>query len=218
MMKKLLSFIWPQTTKINTDFNGVLEVTWINGRKVLDSKNANYSYGTLQRILETGLSKIDIKNSQSTLLLGLGGGSIVHSLKNKFDYNGTLDVLEIDEKVIAIAKNEFNLSHFDNINIFNCDALDFVNTCTSNYDLIIVDLFIDQEVPTPFLTETFSNTLSKMINPKGTVLYNLGINLDKQDKPYQVINYFKKQTHFTCTVLEQVTGTNTLLIAQKIAN
>lgn len=215
MMKKLLSFIWPQTTKIGTDFNGVLEVTWINGRKVLDSKNANYSYGTLQRILETGLSKIDIKNSQSILLLGLGGGSIVHSLKNKFDYKGTLDVLEIDEKVISIAKNEFNLSSFDNINIFNCDALDFVNMCTSHYDVIIVDLFIDQEVPSQFLTEAFSNHLAQITNPKGTILYNLGINLDKQDKQYQVINYFKKHNLFTCTVLEHVTGTNTLMIAKK---
>ncbi|AUC77238.1 spermidine synthase [Olleya sp. Bg11-27] len=215
MMKKLLSFIWPQTTKIGTDFNGVLEVTWINGRKVLDSKNANYSYGTLQRILETGLSKIDIKNSQSILLLGLGGGSIVHSLKNKFDYKGTLDVLEIDEKVISIAKNEFNLSSFDNINIFNCDALDFVNMCTSHYDVIIVDLFIDQEVPSQFLTEAFSNHLAQITNPKGTILYNLGINLDKQDKQYQVITYFKNHSLFTCTVLEHVTGTNTLMIAKK---
>ncbi|QXP59626.1 spermidine synthase [Olleya sp. HaHaR_3_96] len=215
MMKKLLSFIWPQTTKIDTDFNGILEVTWINGRKVLDSKNANYSYGTLQRILETGLSKIDIKNSQSILLLGLGGGSIVHSLKNKFDYKGTLDVLEIDEKVISIAKNEFNLSSFDNINIFNCDALDFVNMCTSHYDVIIVDLFIDQEVPSQFLTEAFSNHLAQITNPKGTILYNLGINLDKQDKQYQVITCFKNHSLFTCTVLEHVTGTNTLMIAKK---
>ena len=44
-MKKILSYLWPQTTKFPSDHNGNLEVTLYNGKKMLDSKNANYSFG-----------------------------------------------------------------------------------------------------------------------------------------------------------------------------
>lgn len=52
MIKRLLSFILPMKiyeseSKISQSF----EVTWNNGKLVLDSKNTNYSYGSLQKIL-----------------------------------------------------------------------------------------------------------------------------------------------------------------------
>ena len=214
-MKKVLSFVWPQTRKITTDFNGVLELTWINGRKVLDSKNANYSYGALQLILEEGMSKIDLKKVNSILLLGLGGGSMIASLKNKFNYQERLDIVELDQKVIAIAEQEFDILNFENLTVINHDAYDFVQQTTEYYDLIVVDLFIDQDVPAQFLTNVFCENLSNRLNEKGAVLYNLGINLDKEDQPYQVINYFEKNPRYRATVLERVNGTNTLVIAQK---
>lgn len=59
-MKRFLSYIWPITKRIESAVNGTLEITWINGKKILDTKNANYSYGSLQRILKFGLSKIEV--------------------------------------------------------------------------------------------------------------------------------------------------------------
>lgn len=35
-----------------------IEVTWYNGKLVLDSENTNYSYGSLQLILRLGLKKL----------------------------------------------------------------------------------------------------------------------------------------------------------------
>lgn len=61
-------------------------MTYVNGKKVLDTENANYSYGSLQKILEIGLTKVNLKNVENLLLLGMGGGSIIHSLRNTFEY------------------------------------------------------------------------------------------------------------------------------------
>lgn len=52
----------------------------MNGKLVLDSKNTNYSYRNLQRILRTGLKNIGFKkiNKMSQILvLGVAGGSVI---------------------------------------------------------------------------------------------------------------------------------------------
>src|SRR5690606_25169349 len=119
IIKRLLSFIWPQTTTVNSDYSGVLELTTVNGKKMLDSKNANYSFGSLQRILERGLREIELKDVSSVVLLGLGGGSLIKSLRERFNYSGEIYAIDIDSVVIDIAKNEFNIQESEHLHIFN---------------------------------------------------------------------------------------------------
>ena len=59
MFAKLFSFFIPVTIhKKKSAVSNTIEVTWNNGQLVLDSKNTNYSYGSLQRILRKGLKYI----------------------------------------------------------------------------------------------------------------------------------------------------------------
>ena len=37
--------------KYESVYNGTLEINWLNGRKVLDTRNTNYSYGNLGKVL-----------------------------------------------------------------------------------------------------------------------------------------------------------------------
>ncbi|MCB0455711.1 MAG: spermine synthase, partial [Aequorivita sp.] len=85
-MKKFFSYIWPTTRRFPSKINGTLEITYMNGKKVLDTENANYSYGSLQKILEIGLTKVELNAVENILLLGMGGGSVIHSLRNTFEY------------------------------------------------------------------------------------------------------------------------------------
>jgi spermidine synthase len=53
MFKKLFSYFIPiNVFKQKSNISQMLEVTWADGELVLDSKNTNYSYGSLQRILK----------------------------------------------------------------------------------------------------------------------------------------------------------------------
>lgn len=212
-MKKLLSYLWPQTTNFVSEHSGTLEVTWYNGKKLLDTQNANYSYGLLQKVLETGLSNIAINRVSSTLILGLGGGSVVHSLRNKLNYQKHIDAVELDKKIIAVAKDEFDISDSDRLKIHHQDALLFVENCSSTYDLIIVDLFIDDLVPKQFLTETFCNQLLRIAS--GYVLFNLGIQLSEDDPARQVVSFFRQHSGYYSTLLENVKGNNTLLLIER---
>lgn len=215
--KVFLSYFWPLTRKIDTDYNGLLFLTLFKGRKILNSKNANYSFGPLQQILEVGLSKINFTNIESVLILGLGGGSLVYSLREKFGFDKEIHAVELDHKLIDIANQEFSLSSIKKLTIDNINAFDFAKKCSKEFDLIIVDLFIDNMVPHQFYSEEFCQNLCNMLSPKGSVLFNLGIREFDKEQREKTINYFKNCKDYKITQFEKVAGTNFLLIAENIS-
>ena len=213
MFKEILSYFWTITKRVPSDFSGELEVSLYRGKKVLDTKNANYSYGTLQKILEKGLEQIDFSNVQFVLVLGMGAGSGLQSLRNKFHYQNQIDAVEIDAKIIEIAKNEFGILSTKDTNIINDDAHHFLEESTKQYDLIVVDIFIDTKVPEQFYTANFGSQLKQHLSKKGIVLFNLGMDIDKGDKAFEMVKYFEKN-NFNTKVMEKVERFNTILIAK----
>tara|TARA_R100000353_G_scaffold176104_1_gene149063 strand:+ start:56377 stop:56961 length:585 start_codon:yes stop_codon:yes gene_type:complete len=191
-----------------------LEVTYIDGKKLLDTQNANYSYGSLQKILEFGISKIDIQNTKNILLLGLGGGSVIKSLREKFKYRKNIVAVEIDPQVIKLAKEEFEITASEKLQIIQDDAFQYIKKTKKEFQLIIVDLFIDTKVPAVFYEEEFCKNLKKLIEVNGYLIFNAGIELGKNSKiTTRIIKNFGSGMEFT--VFKKVNSTNTLLIALK---
>ena len=59
MIKKILSYLVPIPIEIiPSNISEQLELTWNNGKLVLDTKRTNYSYVNLQKVLRKGLLKI----------------------------------------------------------------------------------------------------------------------------------------------------------------
>ncbi len=220
-MKKLISYIWPTTRRFSSEINGTLEVTYINGKKVLDTENANYSYGSLQKILEIGLTKVDLKSVENLLLLGMGGGSIIKSLRETFEYQKNIVAVEIDPEIIKLAKDEFGISASEKLQIIREDAFEFVKTsdlsagAKEKFQLIIIDLFIDLDVPPIFYEKEFSKNVSLLVQKNGFIIFNVGVNLEKNsDIVKKIISNFGSGFEFK--ILSKVNRTNTLLVAQKL--
>ncbi|NJW54708.1 spermine/spermidine synthase domain-containing protein, partial [Salinimicrobium oceani] len=146
-MKKPFSYLWPLTKTYDSQFSGKLEVTWINGRKVLDSKNANYSYGALHEVLDRGLANIHADRATSVLLLGLGGGSAISLLRKKYGYYGKITAVEIDQTIIDISRKEFGIEEHHPLELICADAEAYVKSQSNKFGLIIVDIFLDLTVP-----------------------------------------------------------------------
>ncbi len=215
-MKKILSYIWPTTRRFSSKINGTLEVTYSNGKKVLDTENANYSYGSLQKILEIGLAKVTLKNTKNALVLGMGGGSIIKSLRETFEYKKNIVVIEIDPEIIKLAMEEFEISPSENLQIIEGDAFQYVKTSTEKFQLIIIDLFIDIKVPPIFYEKEFCRNTSQLLEKNGFIIFNVGVNLEKKSKNTEkILTNFG--SNFKFHVEEKVNGTNTLIIAQKLS-
>lgn len=214
-MKRILSYVYPVTKTIQSQYSGVIEITWYNGKKHLNSKNANYSYGSLQRILKYGLEKINRSKVKSVLILGMGGGSVIETLREDFNYIHKIDAIEIDPIIIDIAKTEFGISENQNLKIHCADAYKFVETNTEKFDVIIVDLFIDLTVPNKFLSTEFWDNVINSKSSKGSIIFNASVRDSKEDSIKTLVNYLKTKV-FKVDVFENVNNTNTLIITKSL--
>ena len=106
---KLFSYFYPLIRKIPSEHSGALEISVWQGHKTLNSANANYSYGSLQRILTFALSQVDFSGVGNVLLLGLGGGSVIPTLRATHGFQGPITAVDIDAAVIRIAQDEFGI-------------------------------------------------------------------------------------------------------------
>ena len=210
MIKRLLSYFLPikvYETPSKTSKN--LEVTWNNGYLVLDSKNTNYSFGSLQRALKKGLKYIGyerIRNFESILILGVAGGSVIETLKKEVKFDGKITGVEIDASVVDIANKYFGLSKYDNLEIVIDDAFEFVLKTKDTYDLIIIDIFQDTIMPNFLFEDYFINRINFLLNVNGFIIFNTmalqykdiirnAIYKSKFDSNYSVRLYPKIEEH-----------------------
>lgn len=174
LAKRLLSYLYPQVIyRSKSSKNPVLEVTLENGKTVLNTAHANYSYGSLYRVYVKALQEMQINISQkkNILILGMGGGSIIHYLLEKNNH-ATIDAVEWDEEVIRIAEHYFGIQINKQLNIFQDDALHFLQKQSKMYELILVDLFTDTEVPAFCFTPDFFSQLKRITSPNGEIIFN----------------------------------------------
>jgi spermidine synthase len=219
MLKKWLSYILPITIyEKKSQISNNLEVTWNNGKLVIDSENTNYSYGSLQKVLRNGLYSIGkerIQNMNSILVLGVAGGSVIKTLVDEFQFKRKITGVEIDEEITAIANQYFKLNEITNYTPIIADANEFVKNTTEKFDLIIIDIFQDANMPDFLFEKEFISNIKQLLNSKGFVLFNT-MNLDEKgiDKNKQFIAAFKP-SNYTIKEFKNIEVYNELILVEK---
>jgi spermidine synthase len=220
MIKRLLSYFLPikvYETPSKTSTN--LEVTWNNGYLVLDSKNTNYSFGSLQRALKKGLKYIGyerIKSFESILVLGVAGGSVIETLKKDVKFDGIITGVEIDATVVDIANKYFGLSKYDNLEIVIDDAFEFVLKTKDTYDLIIIDIFQDTIMPNFLFEDYFINRINFLLNVNGFILFNT-MALQYKDRRRNAIYKSKFDNNYSVRLYPKIEEHNELFTIKKLS-
>jgi spermidine synthase len=214
MIKRLLSYLVPikvYETPSNTSTN--LEVTWNNGKLVLDSKHTNYSHGSLEKVLKKGMQHIGY--IKSTLLLGVAGGSAINLLRNEIQNKGTIIGVDIDPKVIDIATTYFNLGEYQNFEMVVQDAQIYIAQNEQKFDFILVDIFEDNVMPNFLFESKFIENVKRAMAKDCYILFNFMLLNDIENK----LNAFTASFHtedYKVTTLVNVQGFNKLVIVNKI--
>lgn len=201
----------PVTRKVKSDHSGDLELTIFEGKKVLDTTNANYSYGQLQKVLEFALRKIDLSDVKEVLVLGLGGGSVIKSLREVFNYELGIIAVEIDPVVIDIAGKEFGVHADYRTEIVCSDAYEYIINNPKKFDLIIIDLFIDNRVPEKFISMEFWKSVKSKVRYDGFMIFN---SINVNNKTFEAIKNLLRWG-FVFKEYDHVEKANHLLIARR---
>ena len=171
--QRFRSYFFPVVVyRSKSDVNPVLEVTLENGNPVLNTAHANYSYGSLYRVYVKALERFDISFSEKKkiLMLGMGAGSVITYLMQK-NKNALTEAVEWDEEVIHIAATYFEIQKTNTLPS-PADAFQFLKSDAKKYDLILIDLFSDTQVPEFCFTPGFFSLLKKSCNPNAEIVFN----------------------------------------------
>ncbi|MEN0003101.1 MAG: fused MFS/spermidine synthase [Bacteroidota bacterium] len=173
--KRWLSYLFElPIEQTSSEHNPLLQVLLSRGRYQLCTENAVYSFEDLYDNFYRAFRQIKIEQLpiQNVLILGLGLGSIPRMLERNFHLNFHYTAIELDEEVIYLA-NKYVLQHLSSpIEIICTDALAYLAQNDQQFDLICMDIFLDDTVPTPFEQVSFLEQLKNALAPDGTLLYN----------------------------------------------
>lgn len=215
-MKKALSYLYPFTRKVPSTYNGELEISLYRGRKVLDSRTANYSYGSLQRVLRFGLQQISLAGCRRILLLGLGGGSVIQTLREDFDYQYHITAVDFDPVVIELAAQEFGIVPGPRLQIVCADAFAYVHDSHPPFDLVLVDLFVDSTIQEGVFAPAFWQNVFRLLRPGGHVLLNI-LQAEVPASALQQLQEAVQALGGTVRLFQKVEKLNLLVLAQKPA-
>jgi spermidine synthase len=112
------------------------------------------------------------KEPKKILMIGLGGGSISTYLGRAMP-DITIDTVELDRRVIDVAKKYFGLRESPRVRYLAGDGRVFLNRIKERYDLILLDAYRGGYVPFHLLTKEFYTLVKQRLTPGGAAAFNV---------------------------------------------
>jgi spermidine synthase len=104
------------------------------------------------------------------LMIGLGGGAIISRLRNTLNGRFSIDVVEVSEKMAQAARSFFDLG--SSTKVIVAEGAEYVHRNREKYDLIIVDAYVNTEIPLQFFTPNFISDAYNSLSEKGILAIN----------------------------------------------
>ncbi len=111
-------------------------------------------------------------DARSVLIVGLGGGSLVKRMWRDYPQM-QIDVAEIDPVVVDVAYDHFELVRDPRIRVVAEDGRRFLNASDKRYDIIVMDAYYADALPSHLTTEEFFREADAHLTPGGVVAYNV---------------------------------------------
>lgn len=116
---------------------------------------------------------------ERVLIVGLGGGAMVHFVRHHFP-EVRVDAVEIDPEVVRLAAEAFGTREDARTRLFTEDAFGYLARTRKKYEIIFMDAFLKpgkdtdaKGVPQRLKTLTFLRSLHDRLTPEGVVAFNL---------------------------------------------
>lgn len=194
LWKRLLSYLTTveieQTSSLH---NPILRLFLSKGRYQLQTPNAIYSYDDLYDNFTKAFQLLDFQKVkiENVLILGFGLGSIPVLLEKHFQKKYHYTAVEIDAEVLRLANQYVVPNIASPIEQICNDAYNFAAETDRKFDLICMDVFLDDIVPTALEADDFLHFLERMLNENGVLLFNklAFLNKDKQIAK----NFYRRQ-------------------------
>ncbi|MBR9728355.1 spermidine synthase [Shewanella intestini] len=159
------------------------------------------------------LASLLFNQPKSVIILGLGGGALVHALRH-YDSGVKITAVELRPLVIAAAKRYFQLPLGKKLNVLNHDAIDFIaNVEHKKVDVIYADMYSEKGVDKQQMADEFISNCIARLKQGGMVVFNCWKEHSRDDDFKQ-----RLQQHFTYVYACLTGGGNWVIFASQQDN
>jgi spermidine synthase len=129
-------------------------------------KKTNKSLFHYHYLIEEIIDQLSEKNKYKDILfVGIGAGLMPSYLEKKYN----LTLVDINPIIVGFAKKYFNLKS----EVIIEDARAFINKSTKKQDVIVVDVFSGETLPSHLLSKEFMHVLNNHLTSNGVVVFNI---------------------------------------------
>ncbi len=177
-MKKILQKFfrgYAVLEEVYSSINGKIQVLEdIFGKKRLVVGELTQSGEAVEKIWFKAIKQFSNLAIKQCLILGLGAGSAA-KLVSRFYPGAKIVGIEIDPEIIRLGEKYFGLTEISNLEIKISDATNVIRDrqhVTRKFDMILVDLYLGEQVPASAETDKFLQAVKKILVPDGVAIFN----------------------------------------------
>jgi spermidine synthase len=109
---------------------------------------------------------------ERVLLLGFGAGSVAHILRQELGLDAPISAVDNDPAMLKLAREHFGADRIPDLTLLEQDAQQALRDLAEPFDLVIVDLFQELNVPPELGEDAFMDLLRARTLSGGTLLFN----------------------------------------------
>ncbi|MGI8855162.1 MAG: spermidine synthase [Thermomicrobiales bacterium] len=146
-------------------------------------------------------------------VIGLAGGTVAQRMTEVYGPNVQIDGVEIDPKIVDVARRFFNLNE-SNVHVIVQDGRYYLRATEKKYDVIAVDAYHQPYIPFQLTTKEFFQEVDDHLNSGGTVVVNAG-RTDTDYRLVDVISQTMRAVFPNVYLIDTPAYTNTMIIGTR---
>lgn len=146
-------------------------------------------------------------------IIGLAGGTVAQRMTELYGPNVQIDGVEIDPKIVDVARRFFNLNA-PNVHVIVQDGRYYLRATEKKYDVIGVDAYHQPYIPFQLTTKEFFKEVANHLNDRGTLIVNAG-RTSTDYRLVDVISQTMRAVFPNVYLIDTPAFTNTLVIGTK---
>jgi len=120
--------------------------------------------------------------AKKILLIGFGSGLLVNQYQKLFENLVQIDVVDIEENILFLAKEFFGFKESEKFNFNLQDALVYLRNNRKKYDIIAVDVAGNEGLDKRFFEDEYFNLIKKSLKKSGIYIFNSCANTDLKEE------------------------------------
>ncbi|MBY5957391.1 hypothetical protein KUV50_04530 [Membranicola marinus] len=206
--KKWWSYLLPvHLESVGSELNEALDLYLIKNRLRLTTLDAIYSFDDKYYNFHKAFEHFELPpNGAHVLILGLGLGSIPFMLEKTFQKDYHYTGVDLDDAVLYLFAKYQQERLKSPLQIIETDATLFMQSQSNRYNLICIDVFIGEIVPSHVKTNAFIRQLKNALLPGGRILWNMLYDTNEQARAVDKFIEYQFRTIFPDYQILQVLG------------